>query len=332
MKPADNASTFDIDARIAPVECVVQRARRRREPSTMATGLATAGPADDNPVTITIRRGRCDTPVEDDVVDAGPWDPARYERFADHRARPFLDLLGRIGARDPSVVVDLGCGNGPTTLLAANRWPGARLIGVDRSPQMLDRARELDTTHRVQWVQADLAEWNIGAAGMPDVVLTNAALQWVPGHEELIARWCEQLAEGSWFALQVPGNGGAPSHQLMAEVANDHPRRDELLPLLARNRSAEPERYAELLSGCCGVVDVWETTYLQILDPEGASAHPVLDWVSGTSLRPILAALVGREREAFLTDLAERYDHAYPRRPYGVPFPFRRVFAVGRRG
>jgi trans-aconitate 2-methyltransferase len=266
------------------------------------------------------------------VAIEAPWEPSRYERFAEHRARPFLDLLARIGARDPDLVVDLGCGNGPMTLLAADRWTGARVVGVDSSPQMLDRARQLDTGGRVQWVQADIAEWNICAAGAPDVVISNAALQWVPRHEELIPRWCEQLADGAWFALQVPGNGDAPSHQLLAAAVRDHPRRGELLPLLDRNRSAGPERYAELLSRHCSLVDVWETTYLQILDPAAASAHPVLDWVSGTSLRPLLAALDGAEREEFVADLAERYDRAYPRRAYGVPFPFRRVFAVGRRG
>jgi trans-aconitate 2-methyltransferase len=119
---------------------------------------------------------------------------------------------------------------------------------------------------------------------------------------------------------------------LVADAVRDHPRRDELLPLLGRNRSADPERYAELLSRSCVEVGVWETTYLQILDPEAASAHPVLDWVSGTSLRPVLAALADGEREAFVADLAVRYGRAYPGRAYGVPFPFRRVFAVGRRG
>ena len=52
-----------------------------------------------------------------------------------------------------------------------------------------------------------------------DVVVTNAALQWVPGHRELLARWLAALKPGAWFALQVPGNFNAPSHTLMRGVA-----------------------------------------------------------------------------------------------------------------
>ncbi len=262
----------------------------------------------------------------------GSWDPALYERFSDHRSRPFRDLLSRVWADDARLVVDLGCGNGPMTLLAANRWPSARLIGVDSSADMLDRARELDHSRRVEWIHADLAEWDICSAGAPDVVLTNAALQWVPSHPDLIPRWCEQLPAGAWFAMQVPGNGAAPSHRSIADAVAEHPRRAELEPLLHGNAVADPADYAELLARRCGHVDVWETTYLQILDPGGQQSDPVLDWIRGTALRPVLDALTQAERGPFLSDLARRLATAYPRRPYGVPFPFRRIFAVGRRG
>ncbi|HEY7719798.1 MAG TPA: trans-aconitate 2-methyltransferase [Pedococcus sp.] len=262
------------------------------------------------------------------------WDPAQYARFADHRSRPFADLLARVGAERPGLVVDLGCGNGPLTLSLAERWPGARVVGVDHSPQMLEAARTADRDGRVEWVEADLAQWDPASVGdAPDVVVTNATLQWVPGHLDLLPRWVAAIAPGGWFAMQVPSNFDAPSHQLMREVAAAHPAAERLAPGLSRVAVAEPARYLDVLAGLGCDVDAWETTYLHVLDPEGRQDSPVLEWVRGTGLRPVLDALAGEEeRAAFLADYDGRLRAAYPRTAAGVVFPFRRVFAVAHRG
>lgn len=261
------------------------------------------------------------------------WDPDQYARFADHRNRPFVDLLSRVGAPAPRLVADLGCGNGPLTLTLAERWPTARIVGVDSSPQMLEAARATDGEGRVEWVEADLAEWDVASLGQaPDVIVTNATLQWVPGHRELMRGWVEGLEPGGWFALQVPSNFAAPSHQLMRDVAGDHPAAERLRPGLARVGVFEPAVYIEDLSGLGCDVDAWETTYQHILDPEGAQENPVLEWVRGTALRPVLDALTDAdERDAFLADYDARLRAAYPRKPFGVVLPFRRVFAVAHK-
>ena len=261
------------------------------------------------------------------------WDPRQYAIFAHERNRPFADLLARVGAPAPGLVLDLGCGNGPLTLSLAQRWPQARIVGVDSSAQMLRAARELDTDGRVEWVEAELASWDMTALGAaPDVIVTNATLQWIPRHLELIDSWARALRPGGWLALQVPGNFGAPSHALMREVAATHPRRDELAVALKRARSAEPSTYVQVLSRAGCRVDAWETTYLHLLDPDGAVADPVLEWVTGTGLRPALEVLTDEtERAAFLSAYAARLREAYPRTSAGVILPFRRIFAVGQR-
>jgi trans-aconitate 2-methyltransferase len=261
------------------------------------------------------------------------WDPAQYARFSDHRGRPFVDLLSRVGAHSPRLLVDLGCGNGPLTLSLADRWPEARIVGVDSSPQMLDAARAIDVEDRVEWVEADLAGWDIASLGeAPDVIVTNATLQWVPGHRELIRTWVAGLAPGGWFAMQVPSNFEAPSHRLMREAAEAHPAAARLRPGLARVGVAEPADYVEDLSALGCDVDAWETTYQHVLDPEGVQESPVLEWVRGTGLRPVLDALTDeKERTAFLEDYDARLRTAYPRTPFGVVFPFRRVFAVAHK-
>jgi trans-aconitate 2-methyltransferase len=262
------------------------------------------------------------------------WDPKQYALFGSHRGRPFLDLLGRVDVTEPAVVVDLGCGDGPLTLGLTERWPDARVVGVDSSSEMLAAARELDSGGRVEWVEAAAEDWDPASIGAPlDVLVTNAALQWVPGHLDLFPRWVAALAPGGWFALQVPGNFDAPSHALMREVAARQPRAAELSRRLARvDNIATPEAYLRALAELGLEPDVWETTYHHVLDPQGAQRSPVLEWVRGTGLRPALDVLTeATEREAFLDAYTAALDAAYPREPHGVVLGFRRIFAVGHR-
>ncbi len=260
------------------------------------------------------------------------WDPQQYAAFAGHRGRPFVDLMARVDADRPRLVVDLGCGPGELTLGIAQRWPDARIVGVDSSPEMLDRARRLDTGGRVEWVEARAEDWDPMWSGASiDVLVTNATLQWVPSHLRLIPSWVESLAPGGTFAMQVPANFEAPSHRLMREVAARHPRADDLRPGLDRAQAvARPETYAALLLDRVPDVDVWQTTYHHVLTAEPDAAHPVLEWVRGTGLRPVLGVLDGHERDAFVVDYERELEKAYPRRPFGVLFPFTRTFAVAR--
>jgi trans-aconitate 2-methyltransferase len=269
--------------------------------------------------------------TSDRTTDAA-WDPRQYAVFAGHRGRPFADLLARVDAATPRLVVDLGCGPGELTLGLAQRWPDARIVGVDSSPDMLGRARELDTGGRVEWVESTAEDWDPTELGASvDVLVTNATLQWVPGHLRLIPMWVENLAPGGTFAMQVPSNFDAPSHRLMREVAARHPRAADLRPALDRARAvARPETYAALLLDLTPDVDVWQTTYEHVLASAPDSPHPVLEWVRGTGLRPVLGVLDDDEREGFVVDYERELEAAYPRRSFGVLFPFTRTFAVVR--
>jgi trans-aconitate 2-methyltransferase len=251
------------------------------------------------------------------------WDPGKYLAFADHRSRPFFDLVGRVGAESARRVVDLGCGPGNLTETLASRWPSAVVEAVDSSPEMVSaaRARGLDAD------VVDAREWS--PRPDTDVVISNAVLQWVPGHEKLLARWVERLPNGAWLAFQVPGNFGAPSHVEVRTLVATEGWRDRLEPVVLREEDAvlDPDGYATLLSDLGCEVDAWETTYLQLL----TGADAVLEWVSGTALRPIRAALDDEAWQEFRAQLAPRLRARYPTRPDGTTwFPFRRVFAVAR--
>ena len=275
-----------------------------------------------------------DRQTEDAATREGAaWNPAQYAHFGNFRDRPFHELVARVDAADPKVVVDLGCGPGELTLTLADRWPDARVVGVDSSAEMLEAAGARDVGDRVEWVQAAAEDWDpTQASGPVDVLVTNATLQWVPSHLRLIPSWVAALAPGGTFAMQVPANFDAASHRLMREVAARHSRADDLAPGLDRAAgTALPETYAALLLEVGADVDVWQTTYLQVLQPPADGTHPVLDWVKGTGLRPVLGVLTDpAEREAFVADYEAELEKAYPRRPFGVLFPFTRTFAIAR--
>lgn len=255
------------------------------------------------------------------------WDPAKYLEFGDHRDRPFFDLTSRVLAEDPRHVVDLGCGPGNLTATLATRWPGAAVVGVDSSAQMLAEAGLLAAAQPgLSFVYSDIAEWTPEAD--TDVVVSNAALQWVPGHLSMLAAWLEALKPGAWFALQVPGNFGAPSHALMRELAGSPEWSGRLSGVLRHDDTvAEPADYLRIMLDAGCDADAWETTYQQLL----AGEDPVLEWVRGTGLRPVLAALPQDQGAAFEKQYAAMLRTAYPADRHGTVFPFRRIFAVARK-
>lgn len=256
---------------------------------------------------------------------AAKWDPGVYGRYAHHRSRPFHDLVGRIAAAAPARVVDLGCGSGELTATLADRWPSAQVLGVDNSPEMLARA----AAHARPRLNFDLGDLTDRRPGPDvDVVVSNAAYQWVPGHETVLASIAGDLPAGGWLAVQVPGNFRSGSHVAIRELVAEPRWQDATGGLRLRaDPVLEPAGYTELLAAAGLLPDVWETTYQQLL----GGHDPVLDWVRGTALRPVLTALAEELHEEFLDELGRRLREVYPARPSGTVFGFRRIFAVGHR-
>ncbi|MDX6358881.1 MAG: trans-aconitate 2-methyltransferase, partial [Nocardioidaceae bacterium] len=148
------------------------------------------------------------------------WDPDRYLTYADERGRPFVELLARVAADRPGDVVDLGCGPGNLTTLLRARWPAARLRGLDSSPEMIETARAAEPD--LDFEVADLRDW-AAADDAVDVLVSNATLQWVPGHLELLPALVGHLRPGGWLAFQVPGNFDEPSHTIRRDLAASAP-------------------------------------------------------------------------------------------------------------
>jgi trans-aconitate 2-methyltransferase len=252
------------------------------------------------------------------------WDPVQYDRFADERGRPFHELTARIRT-SPRTVVDLGCGPGNLTATLAQRWPEATVLGVDNDTSMLTAA----TAHRsdrVTFEVGDIAIWEPTAP--VDVIVTNAALQWIPSHLTILPRLIESLRPGGALALQVPGNFEDAHHLAIREVMSRPQWRTTLSEVRERSAVSYPALvYQSVLARLGCEVDTWETTYVHVLHGD----NPVLEWVKGTALRPILSALSASAGQEFCSELSELLLASYGKHTWGTPFPFKRIFAVAHK-
>lgn len=261
------------------------------------------------------------------------WDPVQYLRFGNQRLRPALDLLARVPLAEPQEVIDLGCGAGNVTQALRRRWPAmsTRITGIDSSPEMLARARAEEPS--AAWLQADIARW--APATAVDLIFSNAALHWLPGHVALIARLMGFLKPGGVLALQMPNQTAAASHQCIGEsieaAALDAATKENL-----RARQVAPlarlQDYYDWVAPQAASVDQWETVYTHVLEAAPTGSSAVAEWTRSTSLQPVLAAVPEALRGGFWADYCRRVNAAYPVRADGTTlFPFRRFFMVAQR-
>jgi trans-aconitate 2-methyltransferase len=256
------------------------------------------------------------------------WSAGQYLRFADERTQPCRDLVARIAIPRIERAIDLGCGPGNSTNILAQRWPDARLAGLDSSAEMIAAARQSQPERT--WMVADIGQWVNGAGETFDLVFSNAALQWLPDHAELLPRLLKRAAKGGGLAVQMPGNFDAPPHRLMRELAAS-PSWQNRFPTggVREWHVHDPEFYYDVLAPHAARLDLWTTDYQHVM----GGPEAIVEWYKGTGLRPFLDALGSAEdQDRFCTEYLELIKASYPPRPDGhVLFPFRRISLIAYR-
>ena len=252
------------------------------------------------------------------------WSPHSYLRFAAERTRPARDLVARVPLGHPRLVYDLGCGPGNSTEVLIEAFPQAEVIGIDKSPAMLEQARVACPSAAFE--QADLAHWL--PERRADLLFSNATFQWLPDHVPLLQRLIGHLEPGGVLALQMPDNLDEPSHRLMEEVAWEGPWRETLADAAAaRAALPSPAAYYDALRPLAERLDLWHTIYHHPLD----GVKGIVQWLMATGLKPYLDPLDEAARQGFLAAYEAELALAYPAAADGtVLLRFPRLFIVAQ--
>lgn len=251
-----------------------------------------------------------------------PWNPAQYHRFQNERSQPFFDLLALVEPCPGGTTIDLGCGTGELTKILHERAGAATTLGLDSSGSMLSKTAE-HAGSGLTFEQGDIGSLR----GTFDLVFSNAALQWLNGHEALIPEIASHVKSGGQFAFQVPANADHPSHLVAHAVAKEEPFATALGGYSRDWPVLPPERYAEILDGL-GFGEL--TVRLQVYGHHLDSSEGVIEWVKGTLLTDyerrmspeLYQRYLARYRERLLGEIGEKSPYFYA---------FKRILVRGRR-
>jgi trans-aconitate 2-methyltransferase len=259
------------------------------------------------------------------------WNAKNYSQFLDLRTRPARDLLSYIPASfQPKTVYDLGCGPGNSTILLKNRWPHAKIVGLDSSPAMLKEARA--SYPDIHFMEGDIAHFS--PQEKIDCLFANASLQWLDEHETLIPKLLQTINPGGAFGIQMPNNFHSPSHQVTVRILQSNIAWRPLLNNLRYGILTEPLYkltwyYDLLIKSGAGSLQLWETSYFQ----EMSDHREIFDWVKGTGLRPVLSAMDSDYQAQFADAYIKAIAREYPRQTNNkILLPFRRIFMCGLNG
>ncbi len=253
------------------------------------------------------------------------WNPHQYLKFANERTQPSIDLAARINVDNPKSIIDIGCGPGNSTRVLRDRWPDAKIAGIDSSAAMIEKAKK--DYPDIEWITADASKF--ASDKKYDIVFSNAAIQWMPNHELLVPRLFEIVNGGGALAVQVPANRESPLHQAVLAVSSSS-KWSKLTSGAEKSFTYNVvEYYYDILFCISTKFDLWETIYYHVL-----SSHAgLVEWYRGTGMKPFLERLPDdSSRAEFEKEVFEECKHSYEIRNDGkILYPFRRIFFMANK-
>jgi trans-aconitate 2-methyltransferase len=254
------------------------------------------------------------------------WNPEQYLKFGDERTQPTIDLVGRINLGfDPHSIIDIGCGPGNSGRVLTMRWPKAQFLGIDRSPKMIEKANKDYPQH--EWRIADASAFS--SKTKYDIVFSNAAIQWMPDHEKLLVKLIELISDKGVLAIQTPAFRDMPVGKIIAEVACTPRWRIKTAHCSNVFTFHDYGFYYDVLSTRLQSIEMWETSYLHVLD----AYESIIEWISSAGLKPYLDCLGdGEDKEDFANEIMMEIHKQYTIQKNGkVIFPFKRLFFIGHK-
>ncbi len=256
------------------------------------------------------------------------WNAQIYSQFLELRTRPAHDLLNAIPSTfQPNIVYDLGCGPGNSSILLKQRWASAKIVGLDSSVDMLNKAQS--TYADITFIQGDIAHFT--SPEKIDCIFANASLQWLSDHRSLFPKLLGLLNSGGILAIQMPNNFHLPTHQVIIQLLQSHQEWKPFLKLLIHGELSKPlyylPSYYDLLSTSSSYpLYLWETTYYQEME----HVQAIFDWVKGTGLRPILSSMNESDAQLFSKKYIQEISNEYRlQKNNKILLPFQRIFMIG---
>ena len=237
--------------------------------------------------------------------------------------------MAKVSLQSPSKVIDLGCGPGNSTAVLAERYPNATIVGMDSSPDMLNKARSV--LPNLEFVQADLNTYEPPKDA--DLLFSNAVFHWVAKDARIstMQRLLRTVKPGGILAIQMPDTDKMPTHDVMRDVARGEPwakLMEEKNPGLAGLPPVE--EFYRHLNQLCDKLNIWKTTYTHVMKDHEA----IVEWVKGTGLRPYLDLLKEQDQDLFLSRYLARLKQSdyYVKIDNKVLLHYSRMFIVAIRG
>jgi len=253
------------------------------------------------------------------------WNPDLYMQFKSERTQPSIDLIARINQVEPKSIIDIGCGPGNSTQVLVNRWPKSQITGLDSSTAMIKKAKQ-DYPNQ-EWIVADALTYE--SEIKYDIVFSNAVIQWIPNHEELLMRFHGMLSDSGLVAIQIPLFWDMPLGKIIKNTAKDYRWKTQTEGVSDLFTIHNYSFYYDHLSELFNSIEIWETQYFHILN----SHVSILEMMRSTGLKPFLDKLDDdSEKNEFEEEVLEKIKNAYPIQKKGkVLLPFKRLFFIGHK-
>jgi len=252
------------------------------------------------------------------------WNPELYEKFIKDRTQPSIDLVSRLASLNPKTILDLGCGPGNSTKVLKDKFPNAKVIGADNSDEMLAKARELYSD--IEFIHLDASGDFHEVSDKFDIVFSNACIQWIPNHRELLPKLMNLLKPNGTLAVQIPLQAEHPVHIIINEIVHTSKWSDKLIARKYNNLTTT--EYFDVLSDISSDFEIWETTFCHRMP----SYESIIEWYKGTGLRPYLEQLSETDAKEFIGDVHNELQHCYSMQKNGeILFRFPRLFFIAKK-